>query len=37
LTDICIHAVDSKETAFMRAAFMAMTKAFEAHETLIDR
>jgi elongation factor G len=36
LTDIRVHLVDSKEIAFMRAAVMAMTQAFEAYETLID-
>lgn len=36
LADIQIHPTDSKETAFMRAAFIAMTQAFEAHETIID-
>jgi translation elongation factor EF-G len=36
LTDIHVHPLDSKEIAFVRAASMAMTQAFEAHETLID-
>jgi translation elongation factor EF-G len=36
LVDIQVHPADSKETAFMRAAQMAMAQAFEAHETAID-
>jgi len=36
LTDIWVQPVDSKEIAFVRAAVLAMTQAFESHETLID-
>ena len=36
LIEIHVHPVDSKETAFMRAAYLAMTRVFEAHEQVID-
>ena len=36
LTNVQVHPTDSKEMAFTRAAVMAMTQAFEAHETFID-
>jgi len=35
LVDIRVHLLDSKAWAFTQAAFMAMTQAFEAHETLL--
>lgn len=36
LADNLVNPVDSKESAFVRAASIAMTQAFEAYETVVD-
>jgi hypothetical protein len=36
LVDISVHPIDSKESAFMYAAYMAMKQAFQNDEILIE-